>query len=1198
MKKKISLLITITLILQLVLNVFSNISYATSTNKTKNGKRNSESYWSKTNAPVFYGSTKITIKQGLIAEFDALDSRFRVFAMDFEDGDLTPEIKYSGEVNVNEVNTYEITYTVTDSHKNTSSLVVPVIVTDEPDAKITVERTLYTTPSVWNMDLAEFYRCNYGDRQLFGVFLGANQSIKARILSSEVNLRVDFMNNDSNTESSTTIPQSGDWVTIQNIKDNFGYDSVPLIRTPVLSRANTEINKTYKIELEYDETIPSLNYYHYLDNEENYRQEWIKSQNSYSVIESETLLLVVPLTDISYMTNYYANGFASLDKFLEYYQKVIEKMDEYIGLDFNPVKITDQNVRTKYVIKANANGVGAAYYAGDHVGVNNASMRSFFEMNWGGLHELAHGYQGSLGKGEMQLGEVSNNILGYYIQTDKSIYDKPGNWLGELPVIEESRNAERLSGKNFLEIDEPARLYVIINLFDSFEGPTTYAKMFSWYREQLNNGRTMTNQDAYVEAIADIHNVNILPYMDAWGLNISDEVKSKVYESNYPLINILGDMANSNDLSQIMSGEGIDRKYSLVSNDVLKKYGINSNATVDIEIDDISELQGKIALLKNGKDIIESYAIDDFTLELADVPIGTYYLQMPILYGYSQKHLYIQVKQDANNTYTYTYENLEETPYDNYLKIRLLGYNFDTIAYQLVFKDNYTKAQVSYPNQSMMSGNESVKIYNSEGSIVEQYNTVGGYFDFDRGTHEIDLKPGYKIEITYPDKYLTKVVAYNTLLNNVVPEYGAIGSTTTYTVINNGLLREDMNEEDADELAYNNLKDYLVSIIEDYASRVTEKELSNKNINFAEKTVIINAYEQLKDDDKIPYTDLINKIRRGGVPKITVIASNLEYEVGTNVNLYGLIKATDNEDGNIEINKNSTTINTKFDNQKPDTYDVTYNVKDSDNNVSSQTLQIKIIADPDDEDDNEITPPVAPPVPDEGEDGDGGIPPVTPPGNGGNPDTGLPPDKEEDDDTNLPPEVDGGEDDSDEELPPGSDDEEDKDEILPPGSEEDGDEDEVLPPGSEEDGDEDVVLPPSGDNNETSGGSDIVPPTGNGVAPPTKDEILEDSSSNSTNDNSTKNNNANSDSIAVPVIEEEPVFATAPTETDEEDFINTSDLNEIIVPDLEETNEEEIIENSENNNSSKNNTEIKIVVGVLVVTAICFISIVLLHKKK
>ena len=49
------------------------------------------------------------------------------------------------------------------------------------------------------------------------------------------------------------------------------------------------------------------------------------------------------------------------------------------------------------------NGIDYQLY---DIGINNSSMASFFEMNWVGLHELSHGYQESLGKGEMQLGEV------------------------------------------------------------------------------------------------------------------------------------------------------------------------------------------------------------------------------------------------------------------------------------------------------------------------------------------------------------------------------------------------------------------------------------------------------------------------------------------------------------------------------------------------------------------------------------------------------------------------------------------------------------------------------------------------------------------------------------------------------------------------------------------------------------------------
>ena len=264
MKKKVSILITITLILNIVLQVFGNISFAVTTNQTEE-KKHPESYWSTQNAPMFYGATKITLQKGIIDKFDVLDARFRIFAKDFEDGDLTPYITHSGEVKVNEVGTYEITYTVTDSHKNTSTLVVPVIVTEEEGIKIKVERTIYTTPSVWNMDLAEFSRCNYGDRQILGIYLSNNQSIQARIVSSESALAVNFFNNGQYTESSMTIPLTGEWVTLENRKDGIIYESVPLLRTTVLSKENTEINKSYVMELQYDETIEPLNYYHYLD---------------------------------------------------------------------------------------------------------------------------------------------------------------------------------------------------------------------------------------------------------------------------------------------------------------------------------------------------------------------------------------------------------------------------------------------------------------------------------------------------------------------------------------------------------------------------------------------------------------------------------------------------------------------------------------------------------------------------------------------------------------------------------------------------------------------------------------------------------------------------------------------------------------------------------------------------------------------
>ena len=110
-----------------------------------------------------------------------------------------------------------------------------------------------------------------------------------------------------------------------------------------------------------------------------------------------------------------------------------------------------------------------------------------------------------------------------------------------------------------------------------------------------------------------------------------------------------------------------------------------------------------------------------------------------------------------------------------------------------------------------------------------------------------------------------------------------------------------MSKEDADELAYIQLKQHLVSMIEEYKQKVTEQELNNRLINIKEKTSIINAYNQLREIDQIPYIELINSIEKGGSPVITVVADKLDYDIGTQINLYSLIKAMDNEDGPIII---------------------------------------------------------------------------------------------------------------------------------------------------------------------------------------------------------------------------------------------------------------------------------------------------------
>ncbi len=969
-KKFLCLAVTATLFFNLFLPILNNFSFA----NTDTEKKNKNSYWSTKNAPIFYGATKITIKKDIIDNFDIKDTRFRIFAKDFEDGDLTTKIESEGTVDIHTEGTYSIKYKVKDSHNNETTLTVPVIVTDNPDAKINVERTLYTIPSVWNMDIAGFTRCNYGDRQLFGIYMPEGTSINVRVLEADSNIDMAFITDDSWKDTALSPlkfdknKQEQDWVTISNnngksenkdtkeVTTNLSFDAVPLFTSKVLSKEDNSLTKTYKVELEYDTSVKELVYYHYKDDETEFFEKWKERKDSYAVVENEVLTIVVPFADVDKLINHnlWTDTFKTLDEYFEYYKKVVDRMDEIIGLSLNPEDVLDQNVRTKYLVRANVHGAGAAYYAGSHVGSNGSSIAAFFQMNWGGLHEIAHGYQGTFGRtgnlaghtsDTMNLGETSNNILGYYIQTDKSIYTGKTEWLGKMSKIEEEKNQERFkTEKTYYDKDVSAKLYMVINLFDAFEGPDTYSKMFKWYRRQMNAGRTMTNQDAYVEAIADIYNVNIIPYMEAWQLDISDEVKEKVYSQDMPTLNILKDIVSEESITKVMNGEEISEKYDLVTNDILKNYNITGNLTINIDIDNIENVKGKIIKIKQADEIVKNATIEGNTVKIDNLPVGTYYVQMPVNSNYSQDYIYVQIKEGKENVYNYVYEKAEEKKYDNYQRIEVQGI-YGTKGCGVIFSDNYTKANISFGGSNMGNAGNYLKILDENGNVIieEKADTIENnvnYFSYKKDSYDVNIKPGYKIEIK--NSNIGKVKVFSTLSTNVIDEFTSKNADITYVVTENGLKLETMTDDEAEKISYNILKEELTKIIKEYKENVTDEELDNKLINFKKKSEVYIAYNALKDEDKEEFKELINRILQGGKPVITTATNTLTYKTGTNVDLYSLINAKDNEDGEIKIDENSTQIETDLNKNEEGQYNVTYSVSDSDNNITQYKMKISM----------------------------------------------------------------------------------------------------------------------------------------------------------------------------------------------------------------------------------------------------------------
>ncbi len=151
-----------------------------------------------------------------------------------------------------------------------------------------------------------------------------------------------------------------------------------------------------------------------------------------------------------------------------------------------------------------------------------------------------------------------------------------------------------------------------------------------------------------------------------------------------------------------------------------------------------------------------------------------------------------------------------------------------------------------------------------------------------------------------------------------------------------------VNGSDNEDEEYEKLKEQYIAIIEEYMNNVTEEELNNKFMNTEEKIKVIEAYDNLKEADRAKYNDFIDRLQAGGAPIITVINANLEYEEGTEIDLYSLITIKDNEDGNIIPSKDTVDITTDLDITKTGIYNVKYEVTDTDGNSNSITIKITI----------------------------------------------------------------------------------------------------------------------------------------------------------------------------------------------------------------------------------------------------------------
>lgn len=813
--------------------------------------------------PQLSGVTKTWVYQG-----ETSDQNWeRMLADDQEDGDLTSVIKSSGSVNTSKTGTYVLSRSVTDSDQHTAALDTQVTVLDRnaSEEEKSIQRILYTLPDASHLTGIGFNRGYYHDRQNLGLWMPHGSSLQIRIVNAEEfqqDLTVQFKNDDSQTESSATIPKDGSWVTLSNTftgdTGEESADSVPFITTP----KNTAVQPV--IEYRWTDDLKEIPYYRYGDSQQAFFDSWDKSQAPFAIIEGSAATFLVPICDRNNILNSsYGNKkevyrFKTLDEMLDWYASFVKQYDAYSGLDYYAEDPWNQDIRAKFFIKANAHGAGQAYYTTDHSAYNGKSLQTYLVKDWISLHEFGHGYEGAIASQENPFVETTNNILGYYFEPTYRPAEDFGWLLGEFSGTKSERYAqlgnrmkESLASSNtFADIvSDPwhynVSLYMFTNLMDKLGPQQAVSAMHSHYREvYYKTGKKMGSSDALAESL-DSLDYNVLPYFASWHILPSGRIADQVYAMDKPMIYYLKELIPDDAACEkTRVALGLDGIYSLVSTDDLADTGYTSKVRLNIQIDDLTQIKGKTIRIKNGSKIVKEVILSSGEIQL-ELPVGIYELEMPLpketAYQYDNEYL---IASAGNVSKTVSYTRQTGNPLADDMQIQMLGLGdasvasvkIDTNMQKLTWTVNSTT-----PHFYLDGTYISIRVLDPDGNELLNQSLQANE-KADGGNFEIDFKTGSTL-ILYHREARGRQRFVSSYTGESLEEYqlAAADQTATYRMTDKGLMQDDWSKEKQMQVYLQSLEQYSAFLM----SHITKAEIADSEKYHNEKTTLLLAYEKL-----------------------------------------------------------------------------------------------------------------------------------------------------------------------------------------------------------------------------------------------------------------------------------------------------------------------------------------------------------------
>ncbi|WP_421504496.1 putative mucin/carbohydrate-binding domain-containing protein [Erwinia rhapontici] len=619
-------------------------------------------------------------------------------------------------------------------------------------SNITKSISIYTLPRpVW-LKAAGMTKGITHDRQHLGIILAAGQSVRIRQSNAafKEKLTMHLLNDDRKTEAKFSI--GNDWVEASALAA-----SVPFIDTPFVQGKPV-------LEIEYPDNVKILPVFRKGENEAAYFSRWDSQDAEFGLVESEYANLLVPKVSKKDLK---ALGEAkNIDGLIAYYNRIFSFYNALSGISFEPEHDSDLNIKNRYFIKADKNGVGAAYYGGTCTAESTSSVSRFWltpkDNNWGPLHEIAHGYQGHFMEDNFfSTKEMWNNIyaacyqdvmLGDRKYKEGWLYDYGNMTNVETKIVELLTTATPLN-----QWDLRSKLYFAMLMIDK-AGKNAFTHFNQQYRKRCNTPGFVPSDHALLDMLSDSfattgEQVDVTPFIQLAGGHINQTQRNRNLFSHAKAVYPLYQLVDKSQLEAVKTQLKLDSPLRLVDATQLKATHLKGNVSLRFNIDDFAQIYGEDLILMEGARYACKIRISSPTITLSELPIGVYNLRIPG--GKDRKYApsvdYLVVRQGDNKAEINFVEKFSSAIVSQ--QINLLGLGDDVFATlrvdhargKLVF-DVTTTSPHSYYKGELYAR---IIVRNQQGKVTLSRDIYGT--DESKSHDELAFSAGDQIEIYHAE---------------------------------------------------------------------------------------------------------------------------------------------------------------------------------------------------------------------------------------------------------------------------------------------------------------------------------------------------------------------------------------------------------------------------------------------------------------